>query len=158
MSTAGNLVSSKRFPDAAVWRRLMAGAWDGSAGFRRVGGAAGAWLRGQARVLAMKPLRLPPSVALVGLKTELGRYLCEWFAQYWPEARVSVRSGDQPVVADLVVVDDEPPASPLRPTLWLAEVDRSQSLIRLGPTLWRTAMPTTPARLKRLMLACLDSL
>lgn len=107
--------------------------------------------------MSVKPLRLPPSVALVGLQAELGRYLCDWFAQHWPEARVSVRRSDQPVVADLVVVDDEPCASPQRPTLWLAEVDRSQSLIRLGPTLWRTAMPTTPARLKRLMLACLDS-
>lgn len=103
------------------------------------------------------PLRLPPRVALVGLQAELGEYLRDWFAQHWPEARVILRAGGQRLVADLVVVDREPDASPQRPTLWLADMDRSQSLVRLGPRLWRTAMPTTPRRLKRLMQACLDT-
>lgn len=105
---------------------------------------------------AVLPVRMPPRVALVGLPTELGEYLRDWFARHWPEVRVIVRAGGNGFVADLVVVDHPPDDTPQRPTLWLAEVDRSHALIRLGPRLWRTAMPTTPARLKRLMQACLD--
>lgn len=103
------------------------------------------------------PLKLPPRIALVGLDEDLGGYLRDWFAVHWPEARVVVRARDLRLVADLVVVDHEPDQSPQLPTLWLAEIDRSQSLIRLGPQLWRTAMPTTARRLKRVMQACLHS-
>ncbi len=103
------------------------------------------------------PTRLPPRVALVGLPADLGEYLRDWFERHWPGARVVLHAAGHRLAADLVVVDREPESSPQRPTLWLADVDRSQSLIRLGPKLWRTAMPTTPARLKRLMQACLDN-
>jgi len=103
------------------------------------------------------PARLPPRVALVGLHAELGDYLHDWISQHWPEARVSVRRTGQRLVADLVVVDREPDPDPKRPTLWLAEIDRSRALIQLSPTLWRTAMPTTPRRLKRMLQTCLDS-
>ncbi len=108
-------------------------------------------------VSGRRPVHLPPRVALVGLPAELGDYLKDWFARHWPEARVALRSGGQRLVADVVVVDREPDRDPPRPTLWLADIDRSQTLIRLGPTLWRTAMPTTPRRLKRALEACLDS-
>ncbi len=100
---------------------------------------------------------LPPRIALVGLDAELSDYLREWFVQHWPEARVIVRAAGQRLVADLVVVDHAPHADPHRPTLWLADIDRSESLIQLGPKLWRTAMPTTARRLKRMMEACLDT-
>lgn len=103
------------------------------------------------------PSRLPPRIALVGLDAELGSYLRDWFSEHWPEARVIVRPVGQRLVADLVVVDHAPAETPQRPTLWLAEIDRSQSLIQLGPKLWRTAMPTTARRLKRMMEACLDT-
>ena len=108
-------------------------------------------------MIATAPVRLPPRIALVGLDEDLGGYLRDWFAVHWPEARVVVRARGLRLVADLVVVDHEPEQSPQLPTLWLAEIDRSQSLIRLGPQLWRTAMPTTARRLKRVMQACLHS-
>lgn len=101
-------------------------------------------------------LRLPPRIALVGLDEELRAYLRDWFVQHWPEARVIVRAQGQRLVADLIVVDHEPIERPQWPTLWLAEIDRSPSVIQLGPDLWRTAMPTTGQRLKRVMQACLD--
>lgn len=108
-------------------------------------------------LIAQPLVRLPPRIALVGLDEDLGGYLSDWFSVHWPEARVVVRARDLRPVADLVVVDHEPEQSPQQPTLWLAEIDRSQSLIRLGPRLWRTAMPTTARRLKRVMQACLHS-
>lgn len=111
----------------------------------------------EVEMIATAPVRLPPRIALVGLDEDLGGYLRDWFAVHWPEARVVVRARGLRLVADLVVVDHEPEQSPQLPTLWLAEIDRSQSLIRLGPQLWRTAMPTTARRLKRVMQACLDS-
>ena len=111
----------------------------------------------EVEMIAKPPVRLPPRIALVGLDEDLGGYLRDWFAVHWPEARVVVRARGLRLVADLVVVDHEPEQSPQLPTLWLAEIDRSQSLIRLGPQLWRTAMPTTARRLKRVMQACLHS-
>ena len=111
-----------------------------------------------ARMIANAPLRLPPRIALVGLDAELGDYLREWLVRHWPEARVIVRAAGQRLVADLIVVDHEPREPPQRPTLWLAEIDRSQSVIQLGPRLCRNAMPTTARRLKRTMEACLNTL
>ncbi len=83
-------------------------------------------------MIATAPVRLPPRIALVGLDEDLGGYLRDWFAVHWPEARVVVRARGLRLVADLVVVDHEPEQSPQLPTLWLAEIDRSQSRDPIG--------------------------
>lgn len=103
-------------------------------------------------------LRLPPCIALVDLDCELSDYLTDWLSLHWPEARVRrVRAGDS-FVADLAIVDHEPAGAIPWPTLWLADIEHSQAVRKLGPRLWRTAMPTTALRLKRVMEACLDTL
>lgn len=109
-------------------------------------------------MMAKATAHLPPRIALVGLDDELGDYLRDWFVRHWPEARVIVRGPGQRLVADLIVVDHVPSDPPDWPTLWLAEIDRSQSVIQLGPRLWRTAMPNTARRLRRVMQTCLDAL
>ena len=102
--------------------------------------------------------RLPPRIALVDLDDELGAYLAEALARHWPQARVRRQSRGEHLVADLAIVDREPDASLPSPTLWLADIDRSRAVIRIGPRLWRTAMPTTAVRLRRVIEACLDTL
>lgn len=102
------------------------------------------------------PARLPPRIVLVGFEDDFATYVRDWFAEHWPEARVAVGAPGRRVVADLVVVDVAPSAPPQRPTLWLADLDRSRAVIRLGPMLWRAAMPITARRLKLAMLSCLD--
>jgi hypothetical protein len=113
--------------------------------------------RRESRALPPGPLaRLPPRIALVDLDDELAGFLIQALARHWPAARVFTLGGDERMVADLLIVDLEPRSAPRRPTLWLADLDRSQSMFRVGPLLWRSALPTTPARLKRLVEACLD--
>jgi hypothetical protein len=102
--------------------------------------------------------RLPPRIALVGLDDELGTYLADWLARHWPQARVRRLDDGVRVVADLAIVDREPEGPSSVPTLWLAEIDRSRVVMRIGPRLWRTAMPTTALRLRRVIEACLDTL
>jgi hypothetical protein len=108
-------------------------------------------------VSTRSPARLPPRIALVGLEPELLDYLRDALPRHWPGVRVITRTPGQPVVADLIVVDQPPVTPPTQPTLWLADIDRSSTLIALGPRFWRTAMPTTSLRLKRIMDACLDA-
>jgi hypothetical protein len=102
--------------------------------------------------------QLPPQIALVDLDDDLAHYLREWFALHWPQARVRRAAAGADVVADLAIIDREPIQLPQVPTLWLAEIDRSAAVIRLGPRYWRTAMPTTALRLMRVIEACLDRL
>ena len=99
--------------------------------------------------------RLPPRIALVGLDDELADYLDAGLARLWPQARVRrVRPGER-LVVDLAIVDREPTSSPRHPTLWLADVDRGEAVLQVGPGLWRTSMPTTSRRLRRAIETCL---
>lgn len=97
---------------------------------------------------------LRPRIVL-DVDPELGEYLATELALSWPRARVLRRPGARPVDADLLVVDCEPRAPSPCPTLWLAEIDGTSALRELAPGLWRTAMPTTAARLRQTLEACL---
>lgn len=101
--------------------------------------------------------RLPPRIVL-DVDAELGDYLVGELARHWPQACVSRRTGGQPAIADLMVVDREPRAPLCCPTLWLAGIDGSQALTQLAPGYWRTPMPTTASRLRRTLEACLHAL
>lgn len=104
-----------------------------------------------------KVVRLPPRIVL-DVDAELGDYLVGELARHWPQACVARRPGAQPAVADLLVVDREPHPPLPCPTLWLADIDGSQRLTQLAPGYWRTPMPSTALRLRRIMEACLQAL
>lgn len=97
---------------------------------------------------------LRPRIVL-DVDPELGDYLAAELALSWPSARVSRRPCARPVDADLLVVDCEPHLPPLCPTLWLAEIDGTSALREVAPGFWRTAMPTTAARLRQTLETCL---
>jgi hypothetical protein len=99
--------------------------------------------------------RLPPRIALVGLDEELADYIAASLARHWPAARVQRSRAGQGVAADLAIVDCEPASPPRHPTLWLADIDRGEALLELGPCFWRTPMPTTARRLRRAIEHCL---
>lgn len=99
-------------------------------------------------------LLLRPRIQL-DVDHELGEYLAAELARSWPRAQVSRRPSARPVDADLLVVDCEPRLPPPCPTLWLAEIDGTSALREVAPGFWRTAMPTTAARLRQTLEACL---
>lgn len=101
--------------------------------------------------------RLPPRIVL-DVDAELGAYLVGELARHWPQARVRRAANGHLPVADLVVVDREPTAPPSRPTLWLADIDGSGQLTELARGYWRAAMPTTAARLRNALEACLRAI
>lgn len=102
-------------------------------------------------------MRLPPRIVL-DVDAELGDYLASELARHWPQARVSRVLRSQAAIADLRVVDHEPPTLPDCPTLWLADIERSHTLTELAPGYWRTPMPTTASHLRQTLQACLHGL
>lgn len=109
--------------------------------------------------LSLSPARgvllLRPHIVL-DLDPELGDYLASELARSWPRARVSRQPCVRPLDADLLVVDCEPRLPPCCPTLWLAEIDGTSALREVAPGFWRTAMPTTAARLRQTLETCLQ--
>jgi hypothetical protein len=88
-----------------------------------------------------RPLLLN-AVALVGADADLARYLIEALEIQWPQIRVNQFSEVEPDAPfDLIIRADDPPLEPHCRTLWLAEITRTPHVLRLGPNLWRAAMP-----------------
>jgi hypothetical protein len=101
-------------------------------------------------------LHLPPQIALVGLEPDLAEYFCTWMRRHWPEARVRAVRAQDAFVADIAIVDRAPDTPLNVRTIWLADLERSRSLIQLSTTLWRTAMPTSARRLRGLIETCME--
>lgn len=91
------------------------------------------------------------SVDLVGIEPELASYLEQNLRRRWPHSVIRRLGPLDEASADLCIRTREPAAELLRPTLWLADVDRSHAAIRLAPNLWRSATPLTGRRLVRII-------
>ncbi len=96
----------------------------------------------------------PPAlrrVSIWGVDPELGAYLERRLRARWPNVvvqHVTDAQAHDPRAADLWICGLEPPEPPPVPTLWLGEIDRSASVVRIGQRLWKCSMPITGRQLE----------
>lgn len=90
-------------------------------------------------------------VSIWGVDRELGAYLERRLRTRWPHVivqHVTSAQAHDPRPADLWICGLEPPEPPPVPTLWLGEIDRSASVVRIGQRLWKCSMPITGRQLE----------
>lgn len=105
---------------------------------------------------------LAPRILLCALEPELIPTLSAWIREAWPGADIRVRSAAEDAAdsdIDLRIqcgrqLPSKTAGSGAR-ILWLGELDRARAPLQLGPALWHSPMPTTPAGLRHAIALCL---